>query len=534
MRPQAANAATIKDSRPGSRRRKVATLTVGERAQAMERLKLLRQLSFGAQVAEDEVNELARYFVHTDQWNRIFKGDVDIVRGEKGAGKSAIYLLLNAMSNDLFDRGVVMVSGEKPRGTTVFKDLMSDPPTTEAEFIVLWKLYILTIISHEIRSLGMASPGLQKVYGALEEVKLLERELNLSGLLRQVQTMARRLLNPKLEVGAELDQQTGGISGIIGRISLAEPATELRSKGISSLDGWLEVVNRELKGQGYQVWVLLDRLDVAFADNNDLESNALRALMKVYGDFRDLDYIHLKIFIREDIWNRILGSGFREASHITRYEVMNWNYATLLNLLMRRMLNNDVLVAEYGIDREAVLADNDEQEKLLKRVFPLKVEQGNNPETFKWMVNRCADAKDRTTPRELIHLLNCVREEEIKRLELGGKPPEADQLFDRGVFKPSLARVSKARVETWLYSEYANQKAFVEKLIGQKAEQTPESLAELWGMTRSEAITKAGELVNLGFFQQRGEQSSPTFWVPFLYREALDLVQGRETGAGRT
>ena len=497
----------------------------------MERLKLLQQLSFGAQVAEDEVNELARYFVHTDQWNRIFKGDVDIVRGEKGAGKSAIYLLLNAMSNDLFDRGVVMVSGEKPRGTTVFKDLMADPPTTEPEFIVLWKLYILTIVAHEMRSIGMASPELQKVYAALEEVKLLEPELNLSGLLRSVQTMARRLISPKLEAGVELDQQTGGVSGIIGRISLAEPASELRSRGISSLDGWLEIVNQELKKQKYQVWVLLDRLDVAFADNNDLESNALRALMKVYGDFRDLDNLHLKIFIREDIWNRILGEGFREASHITRYEVMSWNYATLLNLLMRRMLNNDVLVEEYGIDREAVLADNDKQEQLLKRIFPIKVEQGNNPETFKWMVNRCADAKERTTPRELIHLLSCVREEEIRRLELGGKSPEADQLFDRGVFKPALARVSKARVETWLFSEYANQKPFVEKLIGQKAEQTPESLAERWGMSRTDAIAKAGELVSLGFFQQRGEQSAPTFWVPFLYREALDLVQGRETGA---
>jgi len=34
---------------------------------AMDQLRLLRELSFGAQVAEEETNELADYFVETDQ-----------------------------------------------------------------------------------------------------------------------------------------------------------------------------------------------------------------------------------------------------------------------------------------------------------------------------------------------------------------------------------------------------------------------------------------------------------------------------------
>ncbi len=59
----------------------------------MSRLELLKQLDFGAQVAEEELNELASYFVETNQWSRMEKGEIDIVRGEKGAGKSAIYSL---------------------------------------------------------------------------------------------------------------------------------------------------------------------------------------------------------------------------------------------------------------------------------------------------------------------------------------------------------------------------------------------------------------------------------------------------------
>jgi predicted ATP-dependent serine protease len=108
----------------------------------MPKLELLRNLSFGARVAEEETAELAKYFVETDQWNRIFRGEIDIIQGDKGAGKSAIYSLLVAKTNELFDKNILLITAEQPRGATVFRDLVSDPPTSENEFISLWKLYI--------------------------------------------------------------------------------------------------------------------------------------------------------------------------------------------------------------------------------------------------------------------------------------------------------------------------------------------------------------------------------------------------------
>jgi hypothetical protein len=54
----------------------------------MKRLDLLKQMSFGVQIAEDEVAALASYFVETNQWARIAKGEIDIIRGEKGAAKA--------------------------------------------------------------------------------------------------------------------------------------------------------------------------------------------------------------------------------------------------------------------------------------------------------------------------------------------------------------------------------------------------------------------------------------------------------------
>ena len=51
------------------------------------------------------------------------------------------------------------------------------------------------------------------------------------------------------------------------------------------------------------------------------------------------------------------------------------------------------------------------------------------------------------------------------------------------------------------------------------------SLAAIWETLAEEALTRARELMEVGFFEERGEGSNPVFWVPFLYRDALKMVQ---------
>jgi hypothetical protein len=60
---------------------------------AMTRREVLLATRFGERIAEEEGSELNAYFVETDSWRRIYGGEVDVVYGVKGAGKSAIYSL---------------------------------------------------------------------------------------------------------------------------------------------------------------------------------------------------------------------------------------------------------------------------------------------------------------------------------------------------------------------------------------------------------------------------------------------------------
>lgn len=52
---------------------------------------LLEEVSFGASAAENEFRELSGYYLETDQFQRAVRGEVRLVVGRKGSGKTAIF-----------------------------------------------------------------------------------------------------------------------------------------------------------------------------------------------------------------------------------------------------------------------------------------------------------------------------------------------------------------------------------------------------------------------------------------------------------
>jgi len=325
-----------------------------------------------------------------------------------------------------------------------------------------------------------------------------------------------------------LDPASGSPTGVTGRISLREPSREQSDAGFVSLDQLYDIADRALREAGLTAWIVLDRLDVAFAERRELEENALRALFRVYVDLRGLENIALKIFLRDDIWNRITsGSGFREASHITRTETIMWDDQSLMNLIVRRAVQNRAVSQQYAVDPEGVLASAASQQRLFYRVFPKQVDPGSRqPDTFKWILSRTRDGTGKTTPRELIHLLETSRKEQLRLLEIGEPEPPEDALIGSAALKGALPEVSKGRLELTLYAEYPEHKEPIQKLEGGKTEHSISSLRDVWGVSDEDARREAQALVDLGFFEARGDRNNPSYWVPFLYRDALDLIQG--------
>jgi len=493
----------------------------------MNKREVLAAITFGHRIAEDEADTLISYFVETEQWRKVLLGRVDVVYGPKGSGKSALYSLLRKRGDELRARNIFLAACESVRGTPVFEDLVLDPPASEEQFRGLWKLYFLSLIGTTFR-LAKLEPNFESVrelVSALEEANLVESEWSLKRSLRSALDYVRRI--DSVSGGMKVSSSTGQPEGVEAKVTLREPGAEQRKRGYVSADSLLAVADRALREMGLTFWLVLDRLDVSFADSPDLEGNALRALFRVYRDMASLDHVSLKIFLRDDIWQRVVSSGFREASHITQSITITWDARSLLHLVIRRALHNEAIREFYGVDPTKVLADADEQMKLFYRIFPAQVDLGERKSTtLDWMLTRTADGTDNTAPRELIHLLTSARDQQLKQIEMGQSEPGGEALFDRNALKAALPEVSKVRYEQTLCAEHPTLKPMLTKLEGEKTQQTPATLAKIWHVSDVEAHARAEQLAEVGFFQRRGSKEQPVFWVPFLYRDALNLVQG--------
>ena len=193
---------------------------------------------------------------------------------------------------------------------------------------------------------------------------------------------------------------------------------------------------------------------------------------------------------------------------------------------MRRVLRNDQIAEYYGVASAQVVGSVAAQQELAERMLPDQVDAGRNPKTFDWMLSRTKDGSGQTAPRELIHLLSSLRDSQLRRIEQGHEEPPEEQLFERAAFKDALREVSSVRLRQTLYAEYPELKESIETLSGEKAQQSRTTLQERWGTDPEQTAAIAERLVEVGFFERRGTRTDPDYWVPFLYRDALDLVQG--------
>ncbi|WP_423464007.1 P-loop ATPase, Sll1717 family [Promicromonospora sp. MS192] len=493
---------------------------------------VIEDITFGGRTAEEESEQLAHYFVETEQWRKVWQDEVDVVFAPKGGGKSAIYSMLVSREDDLFDRSVVLVPGENPTGATAFEPIQIEPPTSETEFIRIWRLYFLVLLVEELERYDVQSDKLRAVREVLASIGLTKGVEQKRAIIVRVRNALRKFFSPdSVEAGMSIDPNTGMPSGFTAKATFDEPSVEQEEAGIVSVDRLYEDVNDVLMQEKLNVWLIIDRLDVAFTASPELEANALRALFRVYRLFEPLGQLRLKIFLRSDIWSEITAGGFRETSHITRDMNLRWNRASLLKLIVQRVIQSGRLTESLGVDSGHVIASSEAQQELFNRVFPRQVDAGSKrPATFDWALSRVEDGKKVAAPRELIHLFTTVRDRQLDRIDTGEAAIVEDVYFESQAFRDAHPEVSETRLQKTIYPEYPWLKDWLEALRGQRTQQDTVSLEVIWGTRRVDTEERIRRLVDIGFFEQRGSVTERTYWVPFLYRPALEMVQGAADG----
>jgi hypothetical protein len=170
------------------------------------------------------------------------------------------------------------------------------------------------------------------------------------------------------------------------------------------------------------------------------------------------------------------------------------------------------------------------QENLFYRFFPEQIDIGDKkPKTMDWLISRIKDGNNIVAPREIIHFLNESQQQQISRFQIGQDELEEDLLIGRNAFKSAMDTVSKVRLEQTLYAEYPDLKAYIQKLEGQKTEHSLQTLSSIWNLDTEQSTVIARKLSEIGFFEEKGDVHNPRFWIPFIYRNGLKLIQGSAT-----
>jgi len=482
----------------------------------LSKLDLLHNINLGNSVAEYD-KYLEEYFVTTPAFLDVISGRYDIVRGTKGSGKSAILLNLLKGKNNINELDdTILIPATDYQGDPIFKNAFANInlPVNEDKLIDSWKIFLINVIWPQIYEVVGNKTDIEKY---LISHKLIISPLNLFGKIR---FSLSRVLSPK-ELKGTFKDPTG--FEYSGEVVLADPESE-PTNGVN-FNYIFRTFNDSISKTGKQIWVLMDRLDDAFPDNPQLESIALKSLLYAYKDIAGLSNIKIKIFLRDDIYDRVTGSGFRSLTHVNSNAMppISWSDEKLLNLLIDRLLFNknfkEYLITQ-GYDPKTI-STNDDREILLLILFRDQVDVGpKSPKTFRWIINHIRDGNGIATPRDLIALVDSARQKQVEDWTLNGVSAEDNFLIAPSALKHAWGIVSADKLKTQLYAEYSHLKPQISKFKGSKAEHNIDTLKQLLGDGWKDIVE---ELVFTGFL----EQLSSTWKIPFLYREALGISQGK-------
>jgi hypothetical protein len=481
---------------------------------------VLRMLNLGSSVAEFD-ESLEKYFVENEAFHALVNDQADIIAGDKGTGKTAVYRILQKRFGSIPRlRGVEVLAGFNPAGNPIFQKLVQQDVLSEGQYASVWKAYILALVGNWILEIvgEEQSENFKCLAKLLEDTGLRSRDDKPSTIFSKIVNSIQRVFSPKM-AEVELTFSETGIPIITPRIEFGKGNEDSTCKEVPHEDA-LRLLNTCVEEIDYSVWLALDRLDEAFQGFPAVEIPALRALFRTYLDLLEFDRIRLKLFVRRDLFRKIVGTSFVNLTHINaRKKEIVWEEADLLNLLARRIRDNkDFLVSVNG--------EKLDDEEIFYRLFPRKVDQAERkPTTWNWMMSRIRDGNSVKPPRNLIDLVNLAREDQI-RAESRSPTPLSNEapLIKADAIRNAHIRLSTQRVEDTLLAESAADTArLIERFRKSKSEHNIDTLADTLDLKGADLQQVIRHLVEAGFLE-----GFPSSWkVPMLYRDGLDIRQGK-------
>ncbi|MDR3687197.1 MAG: hypothetical protein P4L93_09610 [Coriobacteriia bacterium] len=306
-------------------------------------VKRLGEMSFGsADASTDELLEPC--FCEVAPIRRILSDEYTIILGEKGVGKSAVFNMIDRGRLRLItDRGtLVLPIDERFQYQSIRESVLAQvKPYSKSQGFrhrVVWETFLLfRMLDFLNEQLGSSLPP--DLAQAAKATKIL-----LGGIDKPDFTDI--LENAKYDIDVEVELgATGTITPKmgVGVASGKPPHQKARSTEEYSLnaDKYKRAINDFLRSQGVCLYILIDRLDDFTSDKNyDAQRTMLEGLLDCEMDYQRFDSIKLKIFLRKDLFERLMLPSGGKDKVLNRTTELTWDDEHIREFIARRILHN--------------------------------------------------------------------------------------------------------------------------------------------------------------------------------------------------
>ena len=482
---------------------------------------LLLQFDLGASTAEkDPLLEKAK--IETQQFHDLYWQDrIDIVRGIKGAGKTALYRLFSLLQDFLIqDKNLYCVFGVEATGDPIFRLYRKEfEDYNEIEFENFWNIYFIALVYNLIYATNHLKDILRQDLPTIDKIlsdiglKFSKNSFTTKDTINAIQRLIRSF---KIRVGikADLDPSSAMIKSIYPLVEV-EPMhlAEIATRPLY-VAGFRDLLTSIIVKHGIAIWVMLDRLDEVFPHRSEVEKKGLRSLLRAAYNFSKPN-LRIKIFLRDDIIEYLAAEGFTALTHVIDRcsSTMSWSKDELLYLVMKRVSSNDAFKQHYNINEQGIDNQKEYREKLFYTIFPKKI--GRTP-TMDWIYTNCADSNNIVTPRDIIDFFNFAKAEQLKQFKLN--PKDQEYLIVPDTFKKALEELSKRKKDTFLFAEFPHLKEIFLKFESNCSEYDQASLTEILGENYAKTVD---DLKSIGFLKY--VPKSATLRIPVIWRKGLNI-----------
>lgn len=447
----------------------------------LEHLKprVLEELSFSAGTAEVQENFLDN-FVQTEVIREAIKGNIPLVLGRKGSGKTAVFrwLLESKAVSSIVGHAPAALKGSRAwlLSSDGFREIEQVMRQKGIEWRTFWALYICVALQH---GFGSAPPP------DFLSAASFETEIDILNALEHVGEAPRGAL----EVAA-----------------------------------WLQCFDEVLHAE---TLLLFDGLDAGFGNTVQDRQRRREAVEGLFGLWMDrgqgLSHLRFKILLREDIWRQLR---FENKSHLYgRSVLLKWPdqatyFKVALKQAMRASSYQTLLKARPGGERLVAGTVDDWSSEDVWEAWTVLVGErmkgGKTAFTRNWVWNRLADANDDHTPRHLLQLFHEAVPWE--RSQHQQSPYERSVIRPRGLVQ-CLTAVSKQALDA-LQEELSELEPLLDVL--KRIARSPVNAHDLGQL--GQEVDLAREVGLLNVYEETGNEIQ-RYKVPDIYRIALGMTR---------